>query len=106
MLTPSYWRAKPVMAVAAMGLVPMFPSTEVAPVLVMPVLVSRQKSAAVPRLMTARTGGVELIEAALLSSRRFRTCCGPTLLTPARTVAPPVTEPSACEQFDQPRQYP
>ena len=56
MLTLSYWRAKPVMAVAAMGLVPMLPSTEVAPVLVMPALVSRQKSAAVPRLTTARTG--------------------------------------------------
>eukprot|EP00964_Phaeocystis_antarctica_P036133 scaffold20655_cov51-Phaeocystis_antarctica.AAC.1 len=47
-----------------MGLVPMLPSTEVAPVLVMPALVSRQKAAAVPRLMTARTGhggcGVEV----------------------------------------------
>ena len=39
-----------------MGLVPMSPVTEVAPVLVMPALVSRQKSAAVPRLTAARTG--------------------------------------------------
>ena len=52
----SYWRAKPVMDFTVMGLVPMLPSTEVAPVLVMPALVSRQKAAAVPRLMTARTG--------------------------------------------------
>eukprot|EP00964_Phaeocystis_antarctica_P032638 scaffold18476_cov52-Phaeocystis_antarctica.AAC.1 len=39
------------MAAPVMGLVPMSPVTEVAPVLVMPALVSRQKSAAVPRSM-------------------------------------------------------
>ena len=52
----SYWRSKPVMDFTVMGLVPMLPSTEVAPVLVMPDLVSRQKFSVVPRLMTARTG--------------------------------------------------
>eukprot|EP00964_Phaeocystis_antarctica_P130625 scaffold94506_cov51-Phaeocystis_antarctica.AAC.1 len=65
-------RPKPVMAVAAMGLVPMLPSTEVLPVLVMPALVSRQKSTAVPRLTTARTGlgggGLNTLRAFVLSS--------------------------------------
>ena len=42
-------RAKPVMAVAAMGLVPMSPPTEVLPVLVMPDLVRSANPPAVPR---------------------------------------------------------
>eukprot|EP00964_Phaeocystis_antarctica_P019987 scaffold11032_cov51-Phaeocystis_antarctica.AAC.1 len=54
----AHWRSKPVMDLTVMGLTPMLPSTKVPGVLVMPDLVSRQKSTAVPRSMTAVGNGV------------------------------------------------